>query len=664
MPNDPAFTAASAALRLDPAGQGRTSSPPAHMERPVAHAVPETHHYRPDIDGLRAIAVLPVVAFHLGVPGIRGGFIGVDIFFVISGYLITSIILRDIAAGTFSLGDFYARRVRRIMPALLLVLAVTTLFAVLFLFPGELMDFARSLAAAFFFMSNHYFLAKAQYFGGAAESMPLLHTWSLAIEEQFYLFFPLGLLLISRLPRLRARPGLVIAAVAAISFAVSVVLVAVHQEQAFYLLASRAWELCAGALAAAGMLPALRHRLLAELIGFGGLALIAATVILFHKAIDFPGVLALAPVGAAVAIIHAGSYPGTFVARLLGNRFLVFFGLISYSLYLWHWPLIVFWHLETGRSPGLWAMAGLFAVSVVLAYLTWRWVETPFRRKDSVVGQHPWKAAGIAGLLVLAVVTPLLLSGGWPSRFTPSQNATAAYLGYKDDEVYRRSTCFIDSHVQTERDYDEAACLALSETKPNLLILGDSHAAHLWRGMATQFPHYNVLQATASGCKPLAGGRGEGPCVNLMRRILGDTDLLKRLDAIVLSARWRSEDLPLLKTTLAELSSHGRRIYVFGPVPTYDSGLPRLLALAETRGEGIVTAALLPETLETDNTFRAALRDGGARYVSLHSLLCPDGQQCLTRTGTGVPLQWDYGHLTLEGAIEVLSLAEREGVFP
>jgi peptidoglycan/LPS O-acetylase OafA/YrhL len=606
--------------------------------------------------------VLAVVAFHLGVPGVRGGFIGVDIFFVISGYLITGIILRDLEAGRFSLADFYARRIRRILPALVVVLAVTTVLAVLRLYPGELVDYTKSLAAAFFFVSNHYFLSQAQYFGGAAESMPLLHTWSLAIEEQFYLFFPLVLLLAARVVKGRVGLALIIGAIAAASFAVSVILVAVHHERAFFLLVSRAWELSAGALLAVGVLPALRHRLLAEALGFGGLALIAAAVVLYHRAIDFPGILALAPVAAAAAIIYAGSCSGTWVARLLGAAPLVGIGLISYSLYLWHWPLIVFWHLETGGRPDLWAMGLLFAVALALSYLTWRLVETPFRRKGSLVARHPWSATGLAALLVLAFVAPSLMSGGWPLRFTPQAVQTASYLDYDDREVYRRGTCFIDSHVQTDADFDAATCLALADASPNLLIVGDSHAAHLWRGMATALPDVNVLQATASGCKPLVGGRGEKPCVSLMDRVLGDDAMLSRLDAVVLSARWEPKDLPLLEATIARLAGKARHIHVLGPLPIYSSNLPRLLAQAETRGPDFVAAALSPEVRETDRLFAAALAGGPANYVSVYDLLCP-ADNCITRTPSGVPLQWDREHLTLDGAVTLAGRLEQRGLF-
>ncbi len=655
-----------AALRREQLGQGtRTASPRIHQ--PVAQARPghsDAPHYRPDIDGLRAVAVLSVVAFHLGVPGIRGGFIGVDIFFVISGYLITGIITREIASGTFSLADFYVRRIRRILPALLLVLGVVTGFAVFLLFPGELVDYANSLVAALFFVSNLYFLSKAQYFGGAADSMPLLHTWSLAIEEQFYLFFPLGLMLVARLPWLWARLRFVIAAVALASFAASVVLVAVHQELAFYLLVSRAWELCAGALLATGFVPAIRHRLLAELLGLAGLAVIIAAVLLYHRAIHFPGLLAAPPVVAAVAIIHAGSLPGTIASRLLGARAPVLIGKISYSLYLWHWPLIVFWHLGSGRQPDLPAMAGIFVASLALSYLSWRFVETPFRRSTSPVARHPWAAAGLSALLVLGFAWPCWSAGGWPSRFTPEQNQTAAYLAYDDRDIYRRGTCFIDSHVQAAADFDAGRCLTPVEGKPNILILGDSHAAHLWRAMAESLPDANVLQATASGCKPLIGGAGERACIGVMNEALLNTRLLDRLDTIVLSARWQPDDLPLLRATVADLARPGLRIYVFGPIETYETSLPRLLAQAETRGSGVVEAARLPDADTTDRLFAAALHDGPARYVSLVDLLCPGGDSCLSRTADGTPLQWDYGHLTLPGARTVLSLAAQKGQFP
>lgn len=655
-----------AVLRRERLGQVTGTASP-RIARPAARARTEhseAPHYRPDIDGLRAVAVLSVVAFHLGVPGIRGGFIGVDIFFVISGYLITAIITREIASGTFSLANFYVRRIRRILPALLLVLGVATGFAVLLLFPGELLDYAKSLVAALFFVSNLYFLSKAQYFGGAADSMPLLHTWSLAIEEQFYLFFPLGLMLVARLPWLWARLRFVIAAVALASFAVSVLLVAVHQEQGFYLLVSRAWELCAGALLATGFVPMLRHRLLAELLGLAGLAVIIAAVLLYHKGIHFPGLLAVPPVVAAVAVIHTGSRPGTIAGRLLGGRALVLIGKLSYSLYLWHWPLIVFWHLGMGRQPDVPAMAGIFLTSLALSYLSWRFVETPFRRSTSPLARHPWAGAGLAALLVLSFALPCWISGGWPSRFTPEQNRTAAYLAYDDSEIYRRGTCFIDSHVQAASDFDAGRCLAPVDGKPNVLILGDSHAAHLWRAMAESLPGANVLQATASGCKPLIGSAGEQPCIAVMNEVLLNPGLLARLDTIVLSARWEAGDLPLLRTTVAELARSGRNIYVFGPIETYGTSLPRLLAQAETRGPGFVDAARLPDAGTTDRLFAAALHDGPARYVSLVGMLCPGGGSCLSRTADGTPLQWDYGHLTLPGARTVLSLAAQKGQFP
>lgn len=621
--------------------------------------------YRADIDGLRAIAVLAVIAFHLGVPWVRGGYVGVDIFFVISGFLITGIIAEEIEAGKFSLSDFYIRRIRRIVPALAVVLASCAMASAALQFPTETIDFGKSLIAAVVFSSNVFFLSKAQYFGGASETMPLLHTWSLAVEEQFYLVFPLILMWLAHRGR-DAWSWIVpmISAVALVSFIISAVMVYVHQEWAFYLIFSRGWELAAGALIALGAFPRLRNRMLAEVIGLAGLLLIVLAVIFYHKALHFPGVLALAPVGGAAALIYSGTVTGTVVGRLLACRPLVFIGLISYSLYLWHWPIIAFWHSFAGHRPGLAGMAVLFMLCLLVSYLSWRFVELPMRRAGSPVARHPWSSLAVVALTATIFGAASLASGGWPARFTPAQVATAAYLGYDDAAIYRRGTCFIDSHVQGAAAFDRPACLALSTGKPNILLLGDSHAAHLWRAFSDSFPGLNILQATASGCKPVRHGRGEAPCRQIVDGMMTGFIPRTRPDAIILAARWEPDDLAAIQETLTALAPYTKKIYVFGPIVTYDSGLPRLLAQSETRGPAIIENSRLTEAMEADSVLAAALGGGPSQYVSLYQTLCPAPAPCATRAADGSPLQWDYGHLTYQGGLFLASALRSQGLFP
>ena len=621
--------------------------------------------YRSDIDGLRAIAVLVVVAFHLGVPFVRGGFVGVDIFFVISGYLITGIVASEIAAGTFSLQQFYIRRIRRIFPALLAVLMASALASAFLQFPAETRDFGKSLIAAVFFSSNLYFLSTAQYFGGASDSMPLLHTWSLAVEEQFYLVFPLLLMLIWRSGQRAWTLIVPIAAIAAtISFALSVATVYRQQDSAFYLIHFRAWELAAGALLALGLLPPLRNRLLADAIGIGGLVLMALTITLYHRDLHFPGALALAPVAGAAAILYSGTCPGTFVARILSWRPLAFVGLISYSLYLWHWPIIVFWQDYSGHRPGPLGSTVLFSASVLMSVLSWRYIERPMRQSGSLVSRHPWSSLAIAVSTAIAFGAASWGGGGWPGRYTPSQVATAAYLDYDDAGVYRRGTCFIDSHVQQLADFDRSACLERASGKPNVLLVGDSHAAHLWRAFADSFSDYNFMQATASGCKPVVGGKGEAPCLQLINEMITTVVPQTHPSAVILSARWEISDIPALLNTIAALAPNTPKIYVFGPIVTYDAGLPRLLAQAETRGPSIVDDSRMAEGARVDKAIADALRPGPAHYVSLYRILCPAGGKCTTRAGDGSPLQWDYGHLTYQGGLFLASAARVSGEFP
>ena len=628
----------------------------------------ETHRpaYRSDIDGLRAVAVLTVVLFHFGFPMVRGGYVGVDMFFVISGYVITKTIAPEISNGTFSLGQFYARRIRRIFPALLTVLACSSLASLVLKFPSEFIDFSKSLTATILLSSNLFFLSKAQYFSGTSGSMPLLHTWSLAIEEQFYLFYPLLLLAAARLWRgNRFALSLVALLVSATTFCVSAVMVYVYQEGAFYLLISRAWELAIGSILALSLLPVLRHRIQAELVSLTGLLMISLSVIFYHPALHFPGALALFPVLGAAAIIYAGSAGcDASINRILRSRPLAFVGLMSYSIYLWHWPVWVFWLDYSGHQPGMLTKFLLLSLCLLLSYLSWRFVETPMRASTSVASQHPWRFLMIGSSICLALGASALAAKGWPSRFTPSQVVEASYLDYQDSAVYRRGTCFIDSHIQQVSDFDFNTCLTQSAIKPNVLLIGDSHAAHLWKALADTYPNLNFMQATATGCKPVFESRGERPCVQLMDDIISRFIPQSHPDLVILAARWDFADIDNVKKTIAKIAPDSKSVYVFGPIVTYETSLPRLLAQAEVRGPSFVDAARVSDVPLIDSAFAQALHGVPTSYVSLSHIICPSARACITHAKDGSPLQWDYGHLTYQGGLLLVNAMRDQGVFP
>ncbi len=370
-------------------------------------APPGGESYRPDIEGLRAVAVVLVVLFHASILGFAGGFVGVDVFFVISGFLITGLLLREIdRTGTISLRDFYARRVRRLLPASALVLLVTLAASALLLPPLSVPSVAGDVAAAAMYVSNVGFAFQAtNYFAASQAPSPVLHYWSLGVEEQFYLFWPAILLLVATLARGRGRRiGLAVVGISIVSFGYSLWLTSTNAPWAFFSLPTRAWELGIGAmLAVAGTRLRLIPGMAATALGWIGLGFVVLSAILFDQSTPFPGTAALLPtVGAGLVIVGgAGSAP-LGPGRLLATAVPRFLGRISYSLYLWHWPLLVIPEEAAGAVLPLWERLVLVAVGIVLAAATQRWIEDPFRR-GRIVGTQPRRNLAMAGALALVV---------------------------------------------------------------------------------------------------------------------------------------------------------------------------------------------------------------------------------------------------------------------
>ena len=474
--------------------------------------------YRREIDGLRALAVMPVLLFHAGFQSFSGGYIGVDIFFVISGYLITSIIINELHAGTFSILKFYERRARRILPALFLVMFISLPFAWLWMSPTGLHDFFKSVVAVSLFLSNILFWKEAGYFATANELKPLLHTWSLAVEEQYYVLFPLFLMLAWRFGQRRIISLLFVAALA--SLAASEWALTRYTSASFYLLPTRGWELLIGALAAFYLFsntntnekPSHLHLVSSQVASFFGLLLIIFGVFAYDKFTPFPGVNALLPIiGAVLIVLFANTQ--TFVGKLLGSKWLVGIGLISYSTYLWHQPLFSFVRYGSIQEPSKLVYLLLILLSLLLAYLTWKFVETPFRNKNIVKRKQIFWFGLIGSLFFIAVGLVGVYNKGFEKRFNmPASLSSSFGLTQRADE------CFDKPNLYQNDDWlcnlgiksggvNPANTVTANATKPAFVAFGDSHSKSLFDAFNEAALQANVhaVYSGTSYCAPLLG---------------------------------------------------------------------------------------------------------------------------------------------------------------
>jgi peptidoglycan/LPS O-acetylase OafA/YrhL len=455
--------------------------------------------HRPEIDGLRAVAVLPVILYHAGASLFSGGYVGVDVFFVISGFLITGILLQEMAEARFSLIGFYERRARRILPALAVVMLCTLPFAWMWMQPIAFKAFAKSLVATTAFSSNILFWLESGYFAPSTLEKPLLHTWSLAVEEQYYLVFPLVLMGLMRFGR---KPAVIaIGTVALLSLGLAQLGRHLDTTANFYLAPSRAWELLAGSLCA--FLPETAKPRSSQVLSLLGLGLIAYAVFAFDWLTPFPSLYTLAPVVGTVLVLTFAS-ENTWVGRLLSTRPFVAVGLISYSAYLWHQPLFAFARIRSLGVPAPWLMALLVVVTLLLAWASWRWVEQPFRRRTGPSAfsrrQVFTAAAAVTALFISAGMIGFLgdgLSGRFPAR---TQAAMMASVRAVEDINPYRGTC----HMETGRHFQHPlpACADFMTDQIDVAIIGDSHASALALPVQQQLKALSMTSysATYTGC--------------------------------------------------------------------------------------------------------------------------------------------------------------------
>lgn len=590
--------------------------------------------YRPDIDALRAVAVTLVVIFHAFPEALPGGFVGVDVFFVISGYLITGLIVPRLDAGRFRFIDFYARRARRILPALAVVL-VTVVVAGLSVLQFDKLEKLgiHALAGALFF-PNLLLWSEAGYFDVASVRKPLLHLWSLGVEEQFYMVWPLLLVVLGRL-RWRRLP--VLGVVVAASFAYSVY-ASLHQPVAgFYSPISRLWELGIGGMLAAWR-PSIPFR---NAVSIAGLALILGSAILLGHSDPFPGVRALAPVAGSALVIAAG-------APWLGLRPIVGLGLISYPLYLWHWPLLSFAVIADVATPATRVL--LVVASVILAGLTYLWIERPIRfgrlrQRGATIAMTATAFAACLGILVWVSE-----NGLW--RYPQEIRPVLQVLKFDYREGSRFGRCWL---------LEEPPPFGPECGGTDIVVWGDSHAARLYTGIENA--GVSVGQFTRSSCPPVLMPAG-GACAAGNAWILDEIRIAKP-KRVILFAAWlnytaegRLDERWVfagdLRRTLRELRAAGvPDIVLVGPFPAFPGHLPAVM-YAEWLKRGQIVDRLEPAARQFDQTdafLGAMAREEGARFVSLYAALC-DASGCLTHAPSAPNdlLAWDNSHLTTVGA--------------
>ncbi|MBD8214828.1 acyltransferase family protein [Erwinia persicina] len=616
--------------------------------------------YRADVDGLRALAVLPVIAYHMGIGGIPGGFTGVDIFFVISGYLICGIIYNSAISDNFSWLDFYKRRCLRILPPLFVVLLATMIFGYYHLLPAQFTDLSNSALAALLSASNIFFWKTTGYFDGPADLKPLLHTWSLAVEEQFYILFPVVLLLVIRL--FRRRTTQVMLLVIAGSLLLSIYGVTRKPTFTFYMLPTRAWELALGGIIAIAGLEAKTAHYSAALkhgMSLAGLGLILFGFLWLDTTLPFPAWNALYPCLGSFLIILAGQQ--SVVSRLLALKPVVYIGMISYCLYLWHWPIIVYSRMFFNIEPGvreLVILALTFGLAVASRYL----IEIPFRYRLAWVSPGRIVTASVMGLAVMAsgAVYKGHISNS-SGQFSAEALALAQYSEYSKmpefDYQYRRGQCFVDGKNEEDKPFNREFCLKTSSTAKNYVMIGDSHAAHLWRAVSLAAGEgVNVIQATSAGCKPLYKQDLRNPCTRLVDYVYDEWIPGHHIDGIIISARWAPEDIAPLRATLDHLKSRSDNIIVMGPTVEYTEALPDLLAYQTDGRKDLVASSIKKEVRGTDARMRAAMAQQGTPYISVYSIVCP-GNVCRGLASDGHPTSNDYGHFTLSGAKDVAKQA-------
>ncbi|CDZ77143.1 O-acetyltransferase OatA [Legionella massiliensis] len=616
----------------------------------------ERIRYREDINGLRGIAVLAVLFFHLNLGILPGGYVGVDVFFVISGYLISSIIYREILNNRFSLTTFYERRAKRILPALFSTILLCSLMAYWQLFPIELVSFAKSVMASALFSANIYFYSSLGYFSPAADEIPLLHLWSLGIEEQFYILFPFLLMFLAR----KSFKVLVITIISClvISLILSQWMLYSRPTAAFYLLPFRAFELLIGSLVAIGQLPRLSGKQLPFIVsatGFGG---ILYAIFLFNPQTRFPGFAALLPCIGTALVIWAGEQACPLLNKMISINPWRWVGNISYSLYLMHWPVIVFTkrfypHTEHFIYPVI-----VITLSFILAYLNYTFIEQRFRHLRPQL--NPQKVlAGSAALIFLVALTSSLTiyKHGFPDKRNKRLNKILAYVNYDYKPGYHYGTCFLDEN-QNPDQVDIADCLPQEPQNKSAILWGDSHAAHLYEAFKENLATkgYSTGLLSASACPPIIDMDVTArPYCRRFNEIAFANILKIKPKILILSAIWFADPhtMDMLEKTIQRLAKEKIQIVILGISPIYKANVPLLIANFLVMKIPMQPTKDMLDVEFLARTDKIMLKRFGGRndiqYISIMDSFCSD-YICPLMTKAEVPLYYDGAHFTAAGS--------------
>ena len=636
--------------------------------------------YRRDIDGLRAVAILGVLAYHFRLGGVTGGYGGVDVFFVISGFLIAGIIKSELDAGSFSIAGFYVRRIRRILPALTVCALTTTIFAALVLFPSDFKAFGKSLRGVATSTSNYYFMRQAaDYFGGGSAENPTLHTWSLSVEEQFYVVLPLLLLVLFRFGRRGTLPVMGFFAVASLLFSIRGV--EFTPQQAFFSTPGRAWELLIGALLAFGAIPHITGRPLREIAAVIGALMIALGYFFYTAATPFPGLAALPFCLGAVLIIHSGNAsPPTATARLLSSPPAVWLGLISYSVYLWHWPVLALSRYRFPESLGadaphkVYVEIILACASLALGFLSWQFVEKPFRHIRTASSRTSVFAGGLPALVAMAAISyAIIMRPNWFQRWSPDIDAMTA-----TGRNLQPAAAFGPPVTSSVGLGPAAYQMGSGDTSIDTVLWGDSHALALLPGLDAYLKKSGrrVIVAPHPDCPPLltvlfydsgAGASCRG-LNNATIAIAFGADIKR----VILAARWaaiadnvRSDNegkavlgrgrggdegavfSAVLEATVRRIVEHGKEVVIIGPVPEQQFDVSTAVARHVAWGQPLPREPTLSAfLLRQDHVLPVLVRLArlpNVRVVYPHLYLC-SADTCHYEKN-GEPLYLDRDHL-------------------
>lgn len=610
--------------------------------------------YRPDIDALRAVAVLSVIFFHIKADLLPGGFLGVDIFFVISGYLITKIILGYEGTARSFFPEFYERRIRRLIPPAIPVVLFSLVAGLIWLSAGQMVSLAKSILAYSGFVSNWLFLSEVNYFDVPAHYKPLLHTWSLSVEEQFYLLFPVVILLLKKIHEKWVTVFYAVVFISSLALSY-LFMFSGNSEAGFFNSFARFWEIALGGLLACGVLPTLTSKGLKEGLTALGLFLIAISLVIVDETMDYAGLGSLAPTLGTAMVIHAKSQGLGKLISLPPSRAI---GLISYAMYLWHWPIFVYIKFIFPSAGAVHYLSAI-ALTIFLSALSYFLIEQPIRKKTFLKSKSSaYILALISTALFITISIAVIWGKGWPQRFSSAKN----YSSHRNAQLidWRGKTelekCWIDYRFNVA-DIAES-CTEDILGRKNVLVIGDSHAAHLLPGLRKNFKETKFSLLAVNSCILTKRNAEKRKACNDLTDWVDTTDF-GRFDAVIFSSRNIRPTPPNLAKRLEKISEQ-TQLYYLGPIPYLEPNMPTLYPklVGATSDEEIdkrFQAAVSNDQFEKDKALKEQYGSHpNITYISMTDIICPEGT-CQFRDPQGWPILIDNSHMSVEASEMVIS---------